>query len=134
MALKRVLDTHALIWYLEGNPRLGNAAKVAMDDPSSAMILPIIARAEAVDIVRKGRTKIPTATDLLNDVSGEPRIEIYPLTYGVLQQSLAAIIVPEMHDRLIVATALHLQSSGHQIELLTKDSDIVTAALVPIVW
>ncbi len=134
MALKRVLDTHTLIWYLEGNPRLGSAALAAMDDPSSEMVLPLIALAEAVDLVHKGRSKIPTVSDLLSDVSGEPRIEIYPLTYDVLQHSLAATAVPEMHDRLIVATALHLQTHGHQVELLTKDSDIVTAALVLTVW
>jgi hypothetical protein len=39
-----------------------------------------------------------------------------------------------MHDRLIVATTQHLQSLGHQAVLLTKDWDIVNAALAPIVW
>jgi PIN domain nuclease of toxin-antitoxin system len=134
MALKHILDTHALIWYLEGNPRLGNAAKMAMVNPLSEMILPIIALAEAIDIVHKGRTRIPTVSNLLSDVISEMRIEIYPLSYDVLQQSLTAAAVPEMHDRLIVATALHLQSSGHQIELLTKDPDIIAAALVSIIW
>ena len=134
MALKHVLDTHALIWYLEGNSRLGSAAKEVMDHPASEMILAIIALAEAVDIVHKGRTRIPTLSNLLNDVTSDARIEIYPLSYDVLQQSLALTAVPEMHDRLIVATALHLQRSGHQIAQLTRDPDIVTSALAAIVW
>jgi PIN domain nuclease of toxin-antitoxin system len=134
MALKYILDTHALIWYLEANPRLGSAAKMVMDNPASEMILPIIALAEAVDIVHKGRTRIPTLSDLLSDVMSDARIEICPLSYDVLQQSLAVTAMPEMHDRLIVATALHLQSSGHQIGLLTRDPDMVTSALVRIVW
>jgi PIN domain nuclease of toxin-antitoxin system len=107
MALKQILDTHALIWYLEGNPRLGNAAKMAMMNPLSEMVLPIIALAEAIDIVHKGRTRIPTVSDLLSEIISERRIEIYPLNYDVLQQSLTAAAVREMHDRLIVATALH---------------------------
>jgi PIN domain nuclease of toxin-antitoxin system len=32
MVSKYIVDTHALIWYLESNPRLGAAAKVVLDD------------------------------------------------------------------------------------------------------
>lgn len=105
-----------------------------MEDLSSEMVLPMIALAEAIDIVNKGRTKIPGVSDLLGDVIGEARIEIYPLTFDILQQSLAASAVPEMHDRLIVATALYIQSIGNQVAVLTKDPDIIAAALAPIVW
>ncbi|HEC34066.1 MAG TPA: twitching motility protein PilT, partial [Chloroflexi bacterium] len=51
MAHRHVLDTHALIWYLEGNPRLGQDAKRVMDDPRSELVLPVIALAEAAFIV-----------------------------------------------------------------------------------
>ena len=30
MGTKQVVDTHALVWHLEGNPRLGSSAKVIM--------------------------------------------------------------------------------------------------------
>ncbi len=30
-----VLDTHALVWYLAKDPRLGAQAEAIMDDPSS---------------------------------------------------------------------------------------------------
>jgi PIN domain nuclease of toxin-antitoxin system len=33
--MKYVVDTHALIWFLEGNPRLGAAAKTVLMDPVS---------------------------------------------------------------------------------------------------
>jgi PIN domain nuclease of toxin-antitoxin system len=134
MARKYVLDTHALIWYLAGSARLGSAAKAVMDDPASEMVLPLIALAEAVYVVEKGRTSIPSVTDLLNDVTSEARIEIYPLTFEVLQQSLAAGVVPEMHDRLIVATGLYLESLGHEVFLLTVDADITASKLVTTVW
>ncbi len=134
MARKYVVDTHALIWYLEGNPRLGAAAQAVMDDPASEMVLPLIALAEAVYTVDKGRTKIPGVSDLINDVTSDPRIELYPLTFEVLQQSLTAGTVPEMHDRLIVATTLYLQNLGHQVSLLSTDSQIIGSALVSIIW
>jgi len=47
MAHKYVLDTHTLVWYIEGNPRLGAAAKLVIDDPGSELVLSVIALAEA---------------------------------------------------------------------------------------
>ena len=77
MARKYILDTHALIWYLEGNPRLGAAAKAVMEAPDSEKILPLIALAEAVDIVNKGRTSLPSVSALINDVTSDQRLELY---------------------------------------------------------
>ena len=51
MAHRFVLDTHSLVWYLEGNLRLGTAAKAVIDDPASQLVLPLIALAEAAFIV-----------------------------------------------------------------------------------
>ena len=39
MANKFILDTHALIWYLEGNPRLSQQAKAIMSAANSEMVL-----------------------------------------------------------------------------------------------
>jgi PIN domain nuclease of toxin-antitoxin system len=33
--MKYVIDTHALIWFLEGNSRLGENAKNVLTDPNS---------------------------------------------------------------------------------------------------
>lgn len=63
MATKFIVDTHALIWHLEGKPTLGRKAKAVIDSPGSELVLPIIALAEAVFIVEKGRTSIPTVSD-----------------------------------------------------------------------
>ena len=77
MATKFIVDTHALIWHLEGRSSIGAGAKAVIDSPESELILPIIALAEAVFIVDKGRTSIPSVADLLDDVFGDPRIEIF---------------------------------------------------------
>jgi PIN domain nuclease of toxin-antitoxin system len=106
MATKHIVDTHALIWYLESSPRLGQAAKANLDDPASELILSLIALAEAVDIVDKGRTKAPSVPILLNRVLNDARVELQPFNLEILQPSLPARSVPEMHDRLIVAGGL----------------------------
>lgn len=94
----------------------------------------MIALAEAVDIVDKGRTKIPDVPILLNRVLNDPRIELRPLNLETLQTSLQARTVPEMHDRLIVAAGLLLQQQGERVAILTKDVSITTAALLPVIW
>lgn len=134
MATKHVLDTHALVWYLEGNPRLGKAARAAIEEPDADLVLPIIALAEAAFIVERGRTAIPTVAALLQSVLADERIDVHPLTWDVFEQSLTLLTIPEMHDRLIVATALHLLEMGHVVTLLTADR--VLAAMQPslVIW
>ena len=131
---KYVVDTHALIWHLVGDSRLGNNAEKVFQNPDSVLILPMIALAEAIDVVQKGRTKIPSVKSLLLDTFSDSRIEIEPLTIEILQESLNAMNVPEMHDRLITSTALLIEKQGFNVALLTKDSSIIDSKLVQIVW
>ena len=122
------------MWHLEGNPRLGPQAKKVIDDPLSNLVLPIIALAEAAYIVEHGRTSIPRVSDLLASVFADFRISICPLTFEAFQESLKATVLPEMHDRLIVGSALYLRSLGDTVSLLTKDASIVEARLVTTLW
>lgn len=119
---------------VSGGPCLGPDAKRVIDDPLSSLFLPIIALAEAAYIVERGRTAIPSVSDLLRSLSADFRISIQPLTWEVFKESLREGMPPEMHDRLIVASALHLQSLGDTVSLLTKDASIVEAGLVTILW
>ena len=134
MAHKDVVDAHALIWYLEGNPRLGAAAKGRIDAPDSELVLPIIALAEAAWVVERRRSSIPSVGVLLERVQADPRIEVFDLTLELFRKSLTLQVIPELHDRLIVATALQLQSAGHGVTLLTTDAIITAANIVTCVW
>jgi len=134
MATKYILDTHALIWHLEGNKLLGNAARNVIDDPAAQLVLPIIALAEAVFVVEKGRTAIPAVADLLDDVRHDSRVEIIPLTEQILNASLSLTDIPEIHDRLIVATGVYLQSVGETVQILTKDNEIILSKLLTVTW
>jgi PIN domain nuclease of toxin-antitoxin system len=134
MANDYVLDAHALVWFLEGNPRLGPDARAAMQDPVSILYLPVIALAEACWVVQRGRTAIPSVASLLADVDADPRLVLIPLDRAILDLSLTLAPITEMHDRQIVATALHLARAGSPIPLLTCDANISASGLVPIVW
>lgn len=134
MAMKHIVDTHALIWYLEGNPRLGADAKAVLDDPASELVMPIIALAEACWVVEHGKSSIATQQDLLAAVDADPRLIIIPLDRSILNKSLNIGIIPEMHDRQIAATALCLAQQGETVAILTRDPDIRAAGLVSVIW
>ena len=134
MATRHILDTHALIWHLEGNSLLGAEAKRIISDPASDLILPVIALAEALFIVEKGRSAIPRVQDLLADVTSDKRIDIYPLTAGILEESCQLTAIPEIHDRLIVATGVYLQKLGDAVEIVTKDREITASSILTTRW
>lgn len=134
MATKHIVDAHALVWYLEGNPRPGTNAKIVLDDPASELVLPMIALAEACWVVEHGKSSIKTVNDLLAAVDADSRVVVLPLDRAVLDKSLNITVIPEMHDRQITATALCLADQGELIAVLTRDPDIRSSGLVPIVW
>lgn len=134
IATKYILDTHALVWFLEGNPRLGAGAKAVLEDETSELILPMIALAEACWIIEHGRTSIPKVADFLATIDDDPRIQVVPLDRSILDKTLDITVITEMHDRQIIATALNIADSGENVIVLTKDNNIQLSELVPIVW
>jgi PIN domain nuclease of toxin-antitoxin system len=132
---KHVLDAHALVWFLVGSPKLGANARTVLESPASDLYLPLIALAEACWMVEKGRAPtIPTVSQLLTAVDADRRVTVVPLDRIILELSVSLTSIAEMHDRQIVATALHLATSGPAVALLTRDVNITASGLVPIIW
>ena len=132
--MKYVIDTHALIWFLEGNEKLGHQAKTILSDVSSQLVLPAIALAEAAWIVERGKTSIPSVNALLNAINNDPRIAIYPLNRTIINQTIGLLTIHEMHDRQIVATAIILRNQGETVALLTCDQNITASGVISVVW
>jgi hypothetical protein len=71
--MKYILDTHALIWFLEGNYRLELNAKEILSDSSSELVLPAIPQ-----------TKDRIFTGLLNFIFPYHRpIQYYPYNHKI---------------------------------------------------
>lgn len=134
MTTRYVIDTHALVWFLEENPRLGSNAKTILEDPTSQLVIPIIVLAEACWMIEHGKTSIPTSEILLDAVDADPRVSVIPLDQTVLSKTSSLRLVTEMHDRQIVATALLLVDQGETVALLTRDGNIRDSGLVSVVW
>ena len=136
MVTKYVLDTHALVWFVEGNRRLSETAIAIIAAQESQLVLPLIALAEAVVVIERGRTTIPSVSEFLARVHEDTRIEIFPFTLDVFERSLTpeSQRIPELHDRIIVSTALHLQDVGDSVALVTTDRKITEADVLSIIW
>jgi PIN domain nuclease of toxin-antitoxin system len=134
MAGEFAVDAHALIWFLGGNPRLGPDARAVMQDPAVVLYVPIIALAEACWAVARGKTSIPSVEALLTAIDADPRIVVISLDRPILDRSLTLLTIPEMHDRLIAATALYLERASPRVPILTCDPDITASGAVEIVW
>jgi len=123
-----IVDTHALAWYLDDDPRLGAQAEAVLDDPHVRIIVPAIVLAEIKYLVHKGRLA-QTLDDVLRVINSDPRCIIYPVDLSVI---LAAPVDLNIHDSLIVGTALVRREIVDGI--LTRDEAIVASGLVPTVW
>lgn len=136
MGDKYVVDTHALVWYFAANSRLSQKAKSIMDAGDSELVISIIVLAEAAILIERGRVEISDFEEMFEDIKKDPRIEIHELTQGIFERSLteAAMKIPEMHDRFIVATGLYLQDLEHNVTVLTRDESITDAQVLPVLW
>jgi len=118
-------DTHAVIWYLLDSPRLSALALAQFEACRTDGVrvgVASISIVEIVYLVDKGR--IPAATIPLLEESLKQQLsllEIIPLT-----QSIALTVrrvpreqVPDLPDRIIAATALHLG-----VSLISRDRKI----------
>ena len=73
---KYIVDTHALIWYLEGNPRLGQQAKQVLENAESKLVLPLIVLAESAWIIDKKRTSVPDVSVFMTRILQDKRIAL----------------------------------------------------------
>jgi len=129
-----VADTHAVVWYLLESKRLSAKALSAMENAARAgnsVYVSPISVIEIVYLVEKGR--LPTlAFSKLCDAVTDPAsvLELAPLDLGVARAvtEVPRDLAPDMPDRIIAATALHLK-----LPLITRDRALKTVG-VEIVW
>ena len=129
--MRLVVDTHALIWSLDGSGRLGQAAEAELSNAVNQIYVPTLALAELQFTYRRGRHTVgfEAATAWIDMVDNAT---IIPLTFRMVK------FIPEqlrIHDGVIVATALEIaQVEGEPCPVVTCDRMIVASGVVPIVW
>ena len=125
-----VTDTHSLVWYFTENRRLSENALATFEETIEvgSIIVSTIVLAEVMYICQKGRISL-TFSETLARLEEYDNFEIVPLDIDTLRVANNISAELEMHDKLIVATALYLG-----IPLITKDEQIREADIVNIIW
>ena len=132
---RHVADTHTILWHLGNDPRLSPVAGAILRDADEGhgwVYVSAISFVEMVYLVDRGRldsSLLKQALSLILPPGGSfPPVDIdMEIVRAVRRVPRAA--VPDMPDRIIAATALHLG-----LPLISKDKRISDAGVVPVVW
>lgn len=133
-----VCDTHALIWRLLDDRRLGNAACAAFDSAdagTATMHIPAVFLAEMIMIAEKQRvvgwtrSEVELLVDAVSDASNYVLTELTPM---LVLRSAELPIVPDIFDRLIAWSsqdrsdrhAQHQRTLGRAHETLTRHGEM----------
>lgn len=126
-----VTDTHALLWFLSGDKKLGKQAASylkAVEAGNVRLVIPIVVMMEILVITEKKRVETSWA-EILEKIFKFPDYVIYPIDTEVLFEVKKMNQKLELHDRIIAATAKLLKAP-----LLTVDPEIINYTDVEIVW
>ena len=122
-----VIDTHALLWYLAADLRIGNRAKEIItrcEGGEVSIVVPSIVLIESIEIINKGRITYPI-NDLLRFFDENPQFTVKSLDAEIIDsyrnyKNPDNAIKLECHDKIIIVTSALFGG----IPILTRDEDI----------
>jgi PIN domain nuclease of toxin-antitoxin system len=119
-----VLDTHVLVWLIDGNDRLGNASRQLIDITWQSDLISVSAITfwEIALLQEKGRIELPEpVVDWRQHVLDEGVTEV-PVSGDI---GIASVMLRDFHsdpaDRIITATAIMTSA-----QLVTADTNILS--------
>lgn len=130
-----IVDTHTLVWYLSGSNKLSQTAQIVLDQTNLTghfIYVSSISLIEVAYLIERGRLP-ELAWQQLYQALTDPNIGITEAAIDrAIAQTLRQIprnIIPEMPDRIIAATALHLN-----LPLVTRDHKIQALITIQTIW
>ncbi len=123
-----VTDTQALIKFMMGKKVINeqcHQAFLAADRGENIIMIPAVVLMEVLYLFEKARIKI----DLIQTETllKSRNYKFEPLSFEILKTASDINDIPELHDRLIAATARHLD-----IPLITNDPVIIGSRFVKV--
>ncbi len=129
-----IADTHSAIWFLSKDKKLSQTARQAMRKATASgdpIYISAITLVEMAYLIEKNRLDEMHIKNLLREInSPSSNYELVSIDLAITQtlRKIPRDDVPDMPDRIIAATALHLG-----LPLVTRDSKIRSANLTT-VW
>ncbi len=130
-----VADTHAIIWYLVEPTRLSANALYALDGATNteqSICKSAISIVEVCYLVERGRLPKLVLQRLLNVCDATDAVVVsVPLNRAIAEtiHQIPRDSVPDMPDRIIATTALHLN-----LPLVTRDRKIQSLEDIQTIW
>lgn len=126
-----IVDTHALVWFLEGNPRLSTPAQNALSDTTAPVVVPTIVLADITFLYARRRVAIDLP-HVLAHLTSAANCLMYPLDAAVVERLPTTL---NIHDAIIVATALVFRDVlSESTAVVTKDAEITASRLINVLW
>jgi PIN domain nuclease of toxin-antitoxin system len=129
-----VLDTHAAIWFLLDSTKLSESVYMLIDGAAASgapTYISAVSLVEVVYLVERGRIQANAFATFASELdSHNPAFTVVPLDAQVATalKRIPRSVVPDMPDRIIAATALHLG-----LPLVTRDRRLQSAG-IQTVW
>ncbi len=129
-----VLDTHALVWWVDDASKLSRKARHALRVHARRreLIVSAITVFEIVTLERRGRLQFKRPLrEWLADLRKLPEIAVYPVTDVVAERAggLGDPFPGDPADRLVAATALSLD-----VPLVSQDTKLRGVAALTTIW
>ena len=124
-------DTHALLWHFTDSPKISPKTKDLFNQCERGeciIFIPSIVIAECLSIFDKKKLDFNFKA-LFERIRKSANYVIMPLDHKILLQMIETREVPELHDKIIVATAKLLD-----LPLITKDSFLLNLKTISAVW
>ena len=127
---KFVIDTVGLVLHLEKRQLEPETKTILQDaeDKKAIIFVPAIVLAEILYLSERKRISI-SLKSVSDHLSQRPGFVEYPLDMTVIQAARQISDIPELHDRLIAATAKVLSA-----KLITNDLKIQASTFIQTVW
>ncbi len=115
-----LLDTHTLIWFLNGDETLSDKAKSAIEDPDNSKIVSIASIWEIAIKISLGKFKFPKGFKHFLDMVEDNGFEILPITFEhAIELSTLEFLHRDPFDRLMVS-----QCIADKLIIVSKDDNI----------
>lgn len=113
-----MIDTHALLWWLNDEPSLSPAARKAMAESSNVLLVSAASAWEIATKVRLG--KLPTAEELAADFQGFMLREGFTILDITANHATRAGLLPGPHkdpfDRMLIS-----QAQAESVPIITSE-------------